>query len=265
MAKDAAIGVRVDGELKERAGKVFDDMGLPMSLGIELFLKQVAEKGKLPFPIEPGSEHDPEQERRERDFWRKYIVWNFDAWPHFDSREAEQRAVDEFGFDPRKAPGTAIRRLIDCEGTPSEDDKHAASRDLYELRSLVHDAKELIYWALGMEKVFVPSLAGTYGPDSDAWRLRHLKVKAKGRYHFGLDESAEMLTHIDDLSDDELFDFFEEWLIEGTDDENVERLLMAAAETAADFDQISRLLEAVNLYDDFEFYVENELAERGEE
>ena len=53
--------------------------------------------------------------------------------------------------------------------------------------------------------------------------------------------------------------------MEGTDDENVERLLMGAAETAADFDQVRQALEAVNLYDDFEDYVVDALAERSEE
>ena len=104
-----------------------------------------------------------------------------------------------------------------------------------------------------------------YGAEVDEWRLRHLKIKSKGRFYFGMREENELLTHIEDLSDDELIEFFDEWLMEGTDDENVERLLMAAAETATDFDQISRMLEAVNLYDDFTDYVEDELAERGEE
>lgn len=265
MAKDAAIGMRVDGELKERAGKVFDEMGLPMSLGIELFLKQVAEKGKLPFSLAADDGQDPEREKRERDFWRSFMVWYFDAWPFFDSKEAEKRAVAEFDYDPHKAPGTAIQRLIDCDGAPSEDDKRAASRDLHELRSLVHDAKELIYWALGMDKLFVPSLSARYDAELDAWRLRHLKIKSRDRFYFGMREDDLLLTRMEDLSDDELMEFFDEWLMEGTDDENVERLLMAVAENATDFDQVRQALEAVNLYDDFEDYVEGELAERGEE
>lgn len=265
MAKDAAIGVRVDSELKERAGKVFDDMGLPMSLGIELFLKQVAEKGRLPFSLAADSGQDPEREQRERDFWRSFMVWYFDAWPNFDSKEAQKKAEEEFAFDPRKAPGTAIRRLVECEGSPTIGECHDASRDLYELQRLVHDAKELIYWALGMDKVFVPSLSARYGAEVDEWRLRHLKIKSKDRFYFGMREDEPLLTQMEDLSDDELMEFFDEWLMEGTDDENVERLLMVAAENATDFDQISRLLEAVNLYDDFTDYVEDELAERGEE
>ena len=53
MPKTATIAVRIDEGLKERAQDALDKMGLPMSLAVEMFLRQVAEKGKLPFAIGP--------------------------------------------------------------------------------------------------------------------------------------------------------------------------------------------------------------------
>ena len=66
MPKDATVGARVDAELKENAGAVFNEMGLPMSLGIELFLRQVAEKGKLPFALGDEESTDSESQKRAR-------------------------------------------------------------------------------------------------------------------------------------------------------------------------------------------------------
>ena len=36
-----------------------------------------------------------------------------------------------------------------------------------------------IYWALDMERTFVPSLAGRDGADCDAWRFLHLQELAR--------------------------------------------------------------------------------------
>ena len=55
------------------------------------------------------------------------------------------------------------------------DDCRDAYLDVSAAQSLLSDAKELIYWALDMERTFVPSLAGRYGPDCDAWRYLHLQ------------------------------------------------------------------------------------------
>lgn len=83
-------------------------------LGISTLVPPPKQKALL-ISLAADDGENPEREKRERDFWRKYTVWNFDAWPRFDSRETERRAIDELGFDPDAVPGAAIRRLIDCE------------------------------------------------------------------------------------------------------------------------------------------------------
>lgn len=183
MAKEATVGARVDAQLKAQAQEAFENMGLPMSLGIELFLRQVAETGKLPFALagnEPAEEVAQAKRKQERDFWRSYVCWNFDAWPRFDSKSAEQRARDELDFDDRM-PGDDILGLIVAQGAPTWKQRHDAERDLYELWHLMSDAKELIAWALSMEKSFAPSLAAEYRKEADEWRLRHVQDKREGR------------------------------------------------------------------------------------
>ncbi|MDD6650645.1 MAG: type II toxin-antitoxin system RelB/DinJ family antitoxin [Eggerthellales bacterium] len=264
MAKDATVGARVDAELKERAQEAFDKMGLPMSLGIELFLRQVAETGKLPFALAANGVDEMEnsgKKEQERDFWRSYICWNFDAWPHFDLKKAEERARDELGFDG-KAPGADIRKIIGSEEVPTQEDRRAAEHDLFELQRLASDAKELIYWALGMEKVFVPSLSGEYCEEADEWRLRHVQARSKGSFGFGMHDDAACLPNIDDLDDDELMTLLDEWLLESGVSGDVENLLLAATDEAADFEQIRPLLDAAGLLDDFEDYVEEARAAR---
>ena len=47
--------IRIEPELKRRAGKVFNDVGLSMSAAINTFLKAVVREGTMPFEIKPGS------------------------------------------------------------------------------------------------------------------------------------------------------------------------------------------------------------------
>jgi len=51
MANTTTIQVRVDAELKQHADKAFKSMGLNMSTGINLFIHQVVNQGKIPFEI----------------------------------------------------------------------------------------------------------------------------------------------------------------------------------------------------------------------
>ncbi|MDO4183374.1 MAG: type II toxin-antitoxin system RelB/DinJ family antitoxin [Coriobacteriia bacterium] len=182
MAKTATIGVRVDEELKSQANQVFDDMGLPMSLGIEMFLRQVVENKKLPFTVEAQGAKDVEREKREREFWHSFLDWYFDVWPSFDSPDILQKATEELGFSYQHAGKTAERFISEaCENCPPEGTSQAweARADLGRMRSLLGDAKELIYWALDMEKTFVPSLSFRYQDQADKWRYKHLKAQAK--------------------------------------------------------------------------------------
>lgn len=267
MPKDATVGARVDAELKEKAGAVFDKMGLPMSLGIELFLRQVAEKGKLPFSLEGDGGCDPESRRRERDFWRAFTVWHFDAWPHFESEAAEERAFAEYGYE-RDAPGSAIVRLIDGKEPPSEVDRRNASRDLCRLQSIASEAKELIYWALDMEKVFVPALSAEYADQADDWRLGHVRARARdrgaliadgviGARYFGIDDDIEATASAEDASEEALMDAFCEWFMECPADEDLHRVLLVASERAQGYQDIRELLVAADLMDDFESYIED--------
>lgn len=188
MAKNAMIAVRLDEELKDDAQETLEAMGLTMSMAIELFLRQVVERGRLPFPV-GGEERDDaeaaaERERRERDFWRAYILWNFQAWPHFDSPDMERKATDDLEWNGRGAGERARSYLVggpDGSIRDLPEDRLAAYLDVSAAQSLLSDAKELIYWALDMERTFVPSLAGRYGPDSDAWRYLHLQEQRRMR------------------------------------------------------------------------------------
>lgn len=51
-AKRSRIVLRTSPELKQEAQAAFEEMGLSLSQGINLYLKEVAETGKLPFTIQ---------------------------------------------------------------------------------------------------------------------------------------------------------------------------------------------------------------------
>lgn len=48
---NTTLQIRIDSEIKARARKVFDEMGLDLSSGIKLFLTQVSNTGEIPFRI----------------------------------------------------------------------------------------------------------------------------------------------------------------------------------------------------------------------
>lgn len=125
------------------------------------------------------------------------------------------------------------------------------------MHRLLSDAKELIYWALGMEKVFVPSLSAEYCNETDEWKLRHLQVRSKGYSGFGSNDDANCIAGVDDLDDDELMDLYYEWVLESGANSEIESLLISASENVSDFEQIRGMLRVVDLLDDFEEYVED--------
>lgn len=184
MTKTATISLRVDDELKRDAQDVLDELGIPMSLAIELFLKQVAEKERLPFKL--GDEGPSDEELREaadceRDFWKTFMTWYFKVWPMFDSPDAAKRAEAKYGFTCRNAGTLAESYVADGAGgiAGMSDAQSAAYFDISSMRSLLSEAKELVYCALGMERAFVPRLAATYQGQLDKWRMAYVRGEAK--------------------------------------------------------------------------------------
>jgi addiction module RelB/DinJ family antitoxin len=51
MPRTATLRVRVDADKKARASKVFNRLGLPPSIAVNMFLAAVAERRGLPFSV----------------------------------------------------------------------------------------------------------------------------------------------------------------------------------------------------------------------
>ena len=188
MAKTATFAVRLDEDLKSEAQSVLEGMGIPMSLAVEMFLRQVVSKKKLPFAIGeegPSLEEIEKREEEEKCFWQEFIRWYFRAWPHFDDEEIARRAKQDFGFEGKSIGRVAelyIQGDARAAGHRMTPEQYAAYCDLETALSLLSDAKELIYWALGMERVFVPSLSARFYGDADVWRYRLAKNRGYGYF-----------------------------------------------------------------------------------
>ena len=61
---NSTIQIRVDKKMKKDADKTLKDMGLDMSSGIKLFLRQVVLKRALPFRVLTENGYTPEYEER---------------------------------------------------------------------------------------------------------------------------------------------------------------------------------------------------------
>ena len=265
MGKTANIGVRVDEELKNESQKVLDELGIPMSLAIELFLKQVVAKRQIPFPVGVGAAPDAEREESEREFWRSFITWYFDVWPRFDSEAVAKRAADELGFTG-EVLGTAARRYVDSEDesfAKMTEEQRAAYHEISAMQCLLADAKELIYWALGMERLFVPALSGRCADEADQWRWQRLWSKQAESFWVGhLAEvgilSADSLEGVAGraaLPDEKLMELCRDWLDDlSCDDPTYDRLRDLAWEVS-DPDKMQDALEEAGLLDEFEVYV----------
>ncbi len=180
MTKNATFSIRIDEELKESAQAVLDKIGLPMSLAVELFLKQIAERGKLPFSIGCDDMKEEEQEERVEQLWKSFIVWLFKDRAHFDSDESRRLAENEYGFTGKGTGSTVSEYVLgDSDGYPDRMTKEQrdAYIDLLDLQHLLYDAKELIYWALSLDFVFVPEISSKYSNEADEWRLEYLTSK----------------------------------------------------------------------------------------
>ncbi len=51
MEKTATLNLRVDPSVKQNAEKVLKQLGVPMSVAIDMYLKQISLTGGIPFPI----------------------------------------------------------------------------------------------------------------------------------------------------------------------------------------------------------------------
>ena len=51
MQKSATLNLRVDPEVKQSAESVLSQLGLPMSTAVDMFLRQVAMTGGIPFKV----------------------------------------------------------------------------------------------------------------------------------------------------------------------------------------------------------------------
>ena len=51
MGKTATLNLRVNPELKEKAENVLEQLGIPMSTAIDMYLKQISLVGGIPFSV----------------------------------------------------------------------------------------------------------------------------------------------------------------------------------------------------------------------
>lgn len=51
MAKTATLNLRINPEVKENAENILEQLGIPMATAIDMFLKQIALVGGIPFPV----------------------------------------------------------------------------------------------------------------------------------------------------------------------------------------------------------------------
>ena len=51
MGKTATLNLRVNPELKEKAENVLEQLGIPMSTAIDMYLKQISLVGGIPFTV----------------------------------------------------------------------------------------------------------------------------------------------------------------------------------------------------------------------
>jgi DNA-damage-inducible protein J len=78
----ADINVSTDSDLKDRAGRVFDSLGLDMSTAINIFLRQTVKCGNLPFVIDVQA---PEENKAVRGpFKFGSLTGAFEMSPDFD-------------------------------------------------------------------------------------------------------------------------------------------------------------------------------------
>ena len=58
MAVNALVQTRVDADVKAKATKVLEKLGLTVSDAVRILLTRTANEGALPFPVATNAEHD---------------------------------------------------------------------------------------------------------------------------------------------------------------------------------------------------------------
>lgn len=69
--KSATLNIRVSPEVKRQAEEVLDLLGIPMSTAIDMYLRQIALTGGIPFdltvPVKPANVHSRDNDERQLD------------------------------------------------------------------------------------------------------------------------------------------------------------------------------------------------------
>lgn len=72
MTKMTRIDIRIEEEVKLQAKEIIKKMGITISMGIKLFLQDIAQKGKFPFEL-PTVEYRRSQEEEFDEYLQKII------------------------------------------------------------------------------------------------------------------------------------------------------------------------------------------------
>jgi DNA-damage-inducible protein J len=86
------ITIRLDRELKSDAETMFEDMGMNLSVAINVFLKQAVRQRQMPFNVKSDvSLNDPVQsEKKQKAVEAEHVTEIFELYgPWEDSRDAE--------------------------------------------------------------------------------------------------------------------------------------------------------------------------------
>ena len=58
MIETTNVTIRIERDLKERADKLFNDLGINFSTAVKIFIKQCLREGKIPFRISMNSDNN---------------------------------------------------------------------------------------------------------------------------------------------------------------------------------------------------------------
>lgn len=112
MSKTATLNLRIDPETKASAETVLNQLGLSMSTAIEVYLRQIALNGEIPFmfsikPQEGTNRVLTLKEIRERviPLAKEYGIGNLYLFGSYARGEAEPSSDVDFHCDPGKVSG----------------------------------------------------------------------------------------------------------------------------------------------------------------
>lgn len=102
MAKTASVFSRVEPEVKDEAERVLNQLGIPMSNAIDMFLRQVAFQKKMPFELSLPKEDDLFFDRLTREELNQEIQKGIDDLNQGrikTSKEVRRKMVEKLGMD----------------------------------------------------------------------------------------------------------------------------------------------------------------------